>query len=182
MDKVAAMNQRTNRVAWGLVIVLGLCMGCGDQVLQEGEATPTQPRTSPSGRYRLVVVGGHSGQQHFRQFEVMTNRPMPTVLYCSKDQFRTGYETLLFAWDTQDRVWVYSGDVGCFYWTRVKDDLWKKHAWVDEQISPPSLVKEQLKRIPRPATGKAPWDVPIRSQSESAPGGRMSPAPPSRGR
>ncbi len=130
------------------IVVQALCIGCLAPAPKGSEATPTQPRTSPSGRYRLVVVEGHNGQERFRQFQIMTNKRMPTVLYCSKDQFRTGYEALLFVWDSQDRVWVYSGDVGCFYWTRVKDDLWKKHARVDEPISPPPLVKEQLMHLP----------------------------------
>jgi len=108
------------------------------------QATVKNPVTSPSGQYQLQVVGGYDGQVHFNRFYIAKIREVgliPEVVYCSKDTFRTR-DTLFFLWDNTDRVWVYSGDAGTFYWTRVRDDLWEKHPYADGDIPAPEFLKK----------------------------------------
>jgi hypothetical protein len=73
-------------------------------------------------------VEGTDGVTPFRQWEVLTNDAAPKTLYVSPDRFRNR-DTTRFAWGAGDRVWVYSGDVGTFYWESSRDDRWAKQTW-----------------------------------------------------
>ena len=88
------------------------------------EATATRPALSPSGSYYLVVLEGTdpSGLR-FRQWEVMTAVHPQKVVFTAPAQYRTR-DTVWFAWDHQDHVWVYSGDEGTTYWVREAAGEW----------------------------------------------------------
>jgi hypothetical protein len=112
------------------VIIAGLAMlllqwwsGCPTD---RYEAKPGYPAASPSGKYRLVVSTGYNGECEFAQFQITTNSKFPRVLYSSADHFRRRDRTYFF-WDPQDRAWVYSGDVGTYYWVRGSGSTWQKH-------------------------------------------------------
>ena len=110
----------------------------------EGLATTDKPLVSPSGKYQLEIAGGNNGLVHFERFYISRIRGKgiePEVIYASTDTFRTR-DTLFFLWDKVDRVWVYSGDAGVFYWTKATDNRWEKHIYKNEPIPAPELLKK----------------------------------------
>jgi hypothetical protein len=106
-------------------------------------ATPDRPQISPSGKYLLQVVKGYDGQVHFNKFEIIEINETKDrkVVFNSKERFRTR-DTLFFLWDNEDRVWVYSGDIGTFYWTRNQDGQWVKHVYAEGNIGAPEFLKK----------------------------------------
>jgi hypothetical protein len=118
-----------------------ICPGCGERRVSQHQAIPSQPAVSPSGKYRLVIMEGNDGKKQFRTFEIMTNGVRTRVLYSSQEHFRT-FDTTYFFWDAEDRVWVYSGDVGTFYWIRLSDADWKKNHYQKQSFDAPPLLKK----------------------------------------
>lgn len=105
-------------------------------------ATADEPAQSPSGQYLLVVVSGYDGFVRFQSFQVLgTDGEM---LYMAPERFAMRHTTY-FLWDQDDRVWVYSGDLGTFFWElNVDSREWEQHAWVDSQVSVPDFLKEMM--------------------------------------
>ena len=107
-------------------------------------AAPDNPKISPSGKYQLQITEGFNGQIHYERFSVAKvrgNGLKPKVTYDSRDIFRTS-DALYFLWGDGDRIWVFSGDLGTFYWTRESDDFWVKHYYGDENIPAPESLKK----------------------------------------
>jgi hypothetical protein len=50
--------------------------------------------------------------------------------------------TVFFTWDQADRVWVYSGDVGAFYWQLEENGEWVKGTYRGPPPDPPQVFKE----------------------------------------
>jgi len=110
------------------------------------EATFERPAASPSGKFRLVVLQGDDGQARFQQFQILTTEEPLRLVFASEDRFRMRDATF-FCWDAADRVWVYSGDVGAFYWLRSADGRWEKKAYAPQgSVSAPSLLKARRPR------------------------------------
>jgi len=66
----------------------------------------------------------------------------PLAIYTSEDAYRTR-DALFFLWDKDDRVWVYSGDVGTFFWERINDNYWEKHVRSENKdVAVPDLLKK----------------------------------------
>lgn len=108
--------------------------------IRAADAAPA-PQTSPSGKYVLVVVEGKCPAcGPFRQFDVMTGDRDPRILYASTDHFRTR-DTTWFGWGEGDRVWVYSGDVGTFYWEPAAGGAWRKGSYSDGKHPAPEALK-----------------------------------------
>jgi hypothetical protein len=124
-----------------LVTVSVLCVGCRHLPTNPELATSSRPAKSPSEKYRLVVVEGFDGNQRFATFQVCSNERYPRVLYCAKTSFRTR-DTIRFFWSPDDEVWVYSSDLGVYYWTRVLDTDWRRHEYLDGQPGAPTLLKQ----------------------------------------
>jgi len=107
-------------------------------------ATPGNPVVSPSKKYLLQVVEGFDGSVEYNRFDIVKIGETGSdskVVFSSQDTFRTR-DTLYFLWDNEDRVWVYSGDVGVYYWTRLNDTVWEKHTHQDGDIAPPETLKK----------------------------------------
>ncbi len=96
-------------------------------------ATVGYPAISPSGKYELEIIASHikndAGQ--FNQFRIK-NSSNKELLFSSDDKFYTRHMTY-FLWDNDDRVWVYSGDVGTFYWTKIDETNWQKLTYYDDE-------------------------------------------------
>jgi hypothetical protein len=127
----------------GLLAMPLLDLACGDRPEDRYQALRNYPATSPSGKYRLVVTEGFDGAIHFAKFDIVSNERPQRALFSCQEHFRT-WDTTFFLWDAADRVWVYSGDIGVFYWERVKDNIWQEHDFYPGQRVPP--VPEFLKK------------------------------------
>lgn len=102
-------------------------------------ATLEEPAVSPSGDYRLVVVSGYDGTVRFQAFQVLSQDG--ESLYLSPDRFGLQHTTY-FLWDQDDRVWVYSGDLGTFFWELEDTGEWKKHVYAQSDVPAPDFLKE----------------------------------------
>lgn len=110
-----------------------------------GLAFPGIPQISPSENYQLQVVKEFNGSENYYRFDIIKTRQDgldPEIVYRSKDTFRTR-DTTYFTWDdTDDKVWVYSGDIGTFYWSKISDTAWEKHIYTEKIIPVPKIFKK----------------------------------------
>jgi hypothetical protein len=111
-------------------------------------ATPENPAVSPSGNYMLVVNSDNDGQVNFYSFQILGSDKGGLdreTLYVSTDRFTARHRTY-FLWDQEERVWVYSGDVGTFFWERKPDnDTWEKHTYYYDggnKVSAPEFLRK----------------------------------------
>lgn len=139
------------------LLVLGSCalLGAGcvmtsRTALPPEVATQERPAVSPSGEYMLVVVSGYDGEAHFQSFQIVSRFVVTTqdrsavlgeTVYAAPERFATRHTTY-FLWDQDDRVWVYSGDVGTFFWEyNAATGDWEKHASADSDVSAPEFLQ-----------------------------------------
>lgn len=127
-----------------LTLILPLLLSCqrGLMDFPKEVATPDTPAVSPSGKYVLVVVSGHDGQASFHSFQILNQDKK--VLYLSPDHFVAHHRTY-FLWDQSDRVWVYSSDVGMFFWEYESNiGHWQKYISVESDVPEPEFLKEAV--------------------------------------
>jgi hypothetical protein len=103
-------------------------------------ATLEKPANSPSEKYVLVVKTQEINGNKMQSFQILDKNH--TVVYTSSDNFLTR-DVNFFLWDSDDRVWVYSGDLGTFYWeNQGTPTLWKKYVYAENNVSAPPFLKE----------------------------------------
>ncbi|MEQ8386354.1 MAG: hypothetical protein RH949_28760 [Coleofasciculus sp. A1-SPW-01] len=62
-----------------------------------------------------------------REFKILDQEQ--NILYTSDEQFDIRHTTY-FLWGVDDRVWVYSGDTGTFFWENELDTKeWQQHVY-----------------------------------------------------
>jgi hypothetical protein len=101
----------------------------------EGVATINNPVISPSGKYQMKIVDESSPDVKKVKiviYNIRNGEVESTPIFSSNDLFRTR-DTLFFIWGDDDKVWVYSGDVGTFFWTCVSDNNWEKHIYAENK-------------------------------------------------
>ncbi|WP_139074830.1 hypothetical protein [Paenibacillus elgii] len=125
-----------------------------DEAVTELAATLEHPLVSPSGKYQLEVLEGYNGVVHFYRFNISKigeKGSDPAVIFCSKDTFRKR-DRVFFLWDDEDKVWVYSGDVGTYYWTKTDDETWiKSEDMTKNKLEMPENLKILLSRTASPS-------------------------------
>ncbi len=93
-------------------------------------ATPQNPVISPSGEYQLMISEGFNGFYEYAHFSIAKNRHNThgdfRIVFSSEEMFRL-IGDLRFLWDEKNNVWVYSSDIGTFYYAKVSDEQWDKH-------------------------------------------------------
>lgn len=100
---------------------------------------------SPSGAYMLEMITENIDGIHSFSFCIKeTNRS--TVVFESEDYYRAR-DTYYLLWGEDDTVWVYSGDLGTFYWEK-HDNEWSKKSYYDnrEIVNVPEALKELVPR------------------------------------
>lgn len=118
-----------------------------NEVDMSGIATVNNPVISPSGKYQLKVIDEMiDGIKHnkFAIYKVSNGEIESSAIFISNDVYRTR-DALFFLWDDKDRVWVYSGDVGVFFWESVSDGIWQKHDHADNKSIPVPTLLEKLR-------------------------------------
>ena len=134
-------------------------------------ANRRQPSTSPSGKYVLTVPIERARRPGLLEFgrpywHVTISDPNGRVLYRDPEEHYPGWFGAYWAWDEQDRVWIFGYDSGTVFFECV-DGVWTRHGWwsKDEEykqhgISPPDSLypKRQIRdRSDRPgAAGHVP--------------------------
>ncbi|EOH95934.1 hypothetical protein UAY_03360 [Enterococcus moraviensis ATCC BAA-383] len=111
---------------------------------------------SASGDYILVQeekkdkygVDGYS-------FIIKSTKNLKDVYKDDDDYFSKNSRFLLSWSDDEDIVWVYSGDVGLYYWTlNSEDNTWKKQLLSQNTENPPSLPKVFKKELAESSISK----------------------------
>ena len=126
-------------VMLGNASLLAACGGRNTSLPKE-VATSERAAISPSGKYILVVVAGQDGVVRFQSFQILDRDGEP--LFLSPERFGTRHTTY-FLWDQDDRVWVYSGDVGtCFLECNASTGEWETHIYVQSNIPAPAFLKK----------------------------------------
>lgn len=126
--------------ALGMAALLAACVGRMPGVPEE-VATAEKAAVSPSGNYLLVVVAGQDGTVRFQSFQILDRSG--DTLYMSEERF-TARHTTYFLWDEADRVWVYSGDIGTYFWEyNSTTEQWEQHAYVDSGVPAPEFLKRE---------------------------------------
>lgn len=132
---------KTITVGMMLIAVVG-CTRNDDPRL----AKPGRPMTSPSSKYVLKVNENKKHGAIYQYFVVET--PAGAGVFQCRDGFSKRH-TVFFAWDKDDRVWVYDGDASTFYWERGDTQDWAKKAYHGPPPEPPAVFKElRPKRFP----------------------------------
>ena len=130
-------------------LILSVATGCDHKDDKaEFEALLGKPCRSPSGKYILDVdLRESSTEGKFYTFRILAagNDQDPDVRFESTDRFFARHTTWFF-WDSMDRVWVYSGDVGTSYWQLDEQDVWAKVGY-DRTVSAPPLLRERRPKI-----------------------------------
>ncbi len=107
-------------------------------------ATAEQPLPSPSGRYKLSVVMTEVNGEPVQYFQIKDAGDV--VVFACQERF-TARDTTYMLWDEAERVWVYSGDVGTYFWEQSEDmAIWVKHAYASSNVSAPQFLKERRPR------------------------------------
>lgn len=132
-----------------LVLIMSLLVSACEDKYQSSHdfvATPEKPALSPSGKFILAVLPADDEKVHAYRFQIRD--PMDHPLFTSQDRFMARHRTY-FLWDQADRIWVYSGDVGTFFWELKNDTAWEKRSWVDNRqvIDVPAFLKKTIKRF-----------------------------------
>ena len=141
-------NQRVTRrngplywLAFHLLLVMVIC-ACDEVAmnLPPEVATVESSAMSPSGKYRLVIREQQAGSASSQHFSVESSTG--ELVFSSADQFLTQHTTY-FLWDEHDRVWVYSGDLGTFFW-EYSDSMhtWEKFVYAENDIPAPEFLKK----------------------------------------
>lgn len=110
--------------------------------MRDNLATIDAPAFSPSGRFLLHVVSEVKGGSRFHSFQV-TDR-LSEEIYTSGENFDIRHQ-LFFLWDDkEDIVWVYSGDVGTFFWRKdPSSQEWTKSTYARSKRSAPMFLKRE---------------------------------------
>jgi hypothetical protein len=111
----------------------------------DGLATINNPVISPSGKYQMKIAEEKNSEVKavkFAIYKISNGKVESTPTYSSKESFRTR-DTVLFLWGEEDQVWVYSGDVGTFFWTCVSENNWVKYSYgKNKEVAVPELLKK----------------------------------------
>jgi hypothetical protein len=99
-------------------------------------ATSKTSAISPSGKFLLSVID-LSGEMYFQ----IQDRSKQKIVYSCPKKFLDNF-TNFFLWDKQDRVWVYSGDIGIFFWEQNRDtQKWEKYDYTESSAVAPLFLK-----------------------------------------
>lgn len=101
-------------------------------------ASMHHPAVSRSGKYELHVLKSAGDACSFAIRTENDGQSGAEVFRCA-EEFRT-LHTLFFLWDDEDRVWVYSGDVGTYFWVRNEEGVWEKKSYAAENVPAPTFL------------------------------------------
>ena len=101
-------------------------------------ATLGHPAKSPSGEFSLHVLNPDPAKRTLLSFEIKDQNAL--VVYRSEQLF-DNRSTTYWLWDKENRVWVYSGDVGTYFWAQQTDGSWRRFTYGKEDVPAPAYLK-----------------------------------------
>ncbi len=114
-------------------------------------ATQSRPLASPSGRYMLhVLPAAHPREPGvaYQSFQIRRkDAPSSEAPVLSATDIFRARDTTYFLWDDADRVWVYSGDIGTFYWEQDAAGTWRKQSHPSGTAPVPPLLKQLRPKV-----------------------------------
>lgn len=132
-----------------VVLMLVLCVSCssnqkgsdGNDMVNDKLVTESHSVLSPSEKYSLEMVVSEADNVRGFNF-VVKEASNEEEVYKSEDLFRLRDTNYLF-WGEDDTIWVYSGDLGTFYWEKAFNS-WNKKTYAEnkDNINIPELLKE----------------------------------------
>jgi hypothetical protein len=103
-------------------------------------ATQERPAKSPSGKLVLEVLPAKQDSFPAQRFQIRDREG--EVVYECPDSYLERALTF-FLWDPQDRVWVYSGDRGTFFWEQGDEPgAWEKSVYAQSDVAAPQFLKD----------------------------------------
>jgi hypothetical protein len=128
-----------NHYIWSTIIVF-IVLGCKVMNVENSEiATQDHPSHSPSGKYVLEVK--HEDHEGILSETFVIRMAATNEVLFAYDEWYNIRHTTVFLWDAADRVWVYSGDIGTYFWERDQDDHhWTQHAYAQSKVNPPQYL------------------------------------------
>lgn len=134
---------------WSLLpvcLLLALMLACGRT--QPVPPNRQQPLTSPSGEYVLTLpIEENEVNPEYQGtpvWKVTISDAEGNLLYRDEASELVGYLSVYWAWDGEDRVWLYSSDTGDVFFWELADGAWVKTRWghgrvreIDRDLEPP---------------------------------------------
>ena len=138
----------------GIFIILFCILGLGlflfsnqKPALPPEVATEERMAVSPSGLYGLQIIRVDEGLVPLGRFQIFSTDNPDHIIYTQSEKYDLRHTTF-FVWDGQNRVWVYSGDVGTSIWTEQGDGEWISQLYYNSGlIAPPFLQEIRPKRF-----------------------------------
>lgn len=124
-----------------IIISLISCERRSDNTMPKEVATQHHDAISPSGDYVLTVLEHDGESQSFQILDYNTH----AVIYTAPEKYQMR-DLTYFLWDADDRVWVYSGDLGTFFWEYDGIRQWKMYVYAQSNVSAPPFLKETRPR------------------------------------
>lgn len=103
-------------------------------------AMQERPADSPSGKYRLEVLPTEMDGAAAQAFRILDEDG--EVVFESPESYLDRALTF-FLWGPDDRVWVYSGDRGTFFYTQAEDSsTWERSVYAESDVPAPAFLKQ----------------------------------------
>ncbi|MBX2881892.1 MAG: hypothetical protein KTR32_18235 [Granulosicoccus sp.] len=103
-------------------------------------ALENQPATSPSGQYVLAIIMPDEEKPYELGFTL--SRASDDSLIYTSDKLFDNRSVTYFLWDRDDRVWVYSGDIGTYFWQKADlETQWQVSTYATSDVAAPEFLK-----------------------------------------
>ena len=123
--------------------ILSACAESSSEQDNKFLATLEKPAMSPSGSYELTVIIPDEKEKWMYSFQISDKSKQVVFTPDLKFSIRS---TTYWLWDENDRVWVYSGDIGTYFWEKNNSGQWVKNSYRKSNVSAPKFLKETRPR------------------------------------
>ena len=141
------MKKKKSFIIIGCVLlfsqILFASVQSADEQTSKHLATLEKPATSPSGLYELAVTIPDKNDKLMYSFQISDQSKK--VIFTPELTFSIR-STTYWLWDENDRVWVYSGDIGTYFWEKNDNGTWTKNSYRKSNVTAPKFLKETRPR------------------------------------
>ena len=101
-----------------------------------------KPAISTTGNFKLELTEIEEDKMRYNSFRVLNNRD--SIIFQPPEKFDSRH-TIFILWDTEERIWVYSGDEGTYYWELIHSNNWVKKVFSynnTNEVAAPNFLKK----------------------------------------